>query len=47
VLHVFEDEVKRQADPVVYDEQIGFFAMTLDVGPVNEAMQRARGDGQA
>jgi glycine reductase len=44
VLHVFEDEVRRQADPAVYEEQIGFFAMTLDVGSVTEAMRRARGD---
>jgi betaine reductase len=44
VLHVFEDEVKEQADASVYDEQIGFFAMTLDVGQVNEAMRRARGE---
>jgi glycine/sarcosine/betaine reductase complex component A len=44
VLHVFEDEVKRQTDPLVYDEQIGFFAMTLDVEPVNQAMRRARNE---
>jgi glycine/sarcosine/betaine reductase complex component A len=43
VVHVFEDEVKEQSDPAVYEEQIGFFAMTLDVGGVNEAMRRARG----
>ena len=43
VLHVFEDEVKAQADPAVYEEQIGFFEMTLDVAAVNEAMRRARG----
>ena|SRR5438034_7139852 len=47
VLHVFEDEVKRQADAAVYAEQIGFFAMTLDVEQVNEAMRRARGDRDA
>jgi len=45
VLHVFEDEVKAQADPAVYEEQIGFFAMTLDVGEVTEAMRRARREG--
>jgi len=42
VLHVFEDEVKEQADPAVYEEQIGFFAMTLDVDELKEAMRRAR-----
>jgi len=44
VLHVFEDEVKRQADASVYESQIGFFEMTLDVDEVKEAMKRARGD---
>ena len=42
VLHVFEDEVKAQADPAVYEAQIGFFAMTLDVAEVTQAMRRAR-----
>ena len=44
VLHVFEDEVKRQSDEAVYEAQIGFFEMTLDVDEVKEAMKRARGD---
>ncbi len=44
VLHVFEDEVKRQADDGVYEAQIGFFEMTLDVDQVKEAMKRARGE---
>ena len=42
VLHVFEDEVKEQADPAVYEAEIGFFAMTLDVAEVTQAMRRAR-----
>ena len=45
VLHVFEDEVKAQSDGAVYEEQIGFFEMTLDVDGVNAAMKRARGGG--
>ncbi len=44
VLHVFEDEVKDQADRSVYEEQIGFFEMTLDTEEVKEAMRRARGE---
>lgn len=44
VLHVFEDEVKRQADDGVYEAQIGFFEMTLDVDEVKAAMKRARGE---
>ena len=42
VVHVFEDEVKAQADPAVYEAEIGFFAMTLDVAEVAHAMRRAR-----
>ena len=44
VLHVFEDEVKEQADDDVYEAQIGFFEMTLDVDEVRGAMRRARGE---
>jgi glycine reductase len=44
VLHVFEDEVKMQADAAVYEREIGFFAMTLDVDEVKEAMRRSRSE---
>jgi glycine/sarcosine/betaine reductase complex component A len=44
VLHVFEEDVKRQADASVYEAEIGFFEMTLDVDGVKGAMKRARGD---
>jgi glycine reductase len=44
VVHVFEDEVKEQADDGVYEAQIGFFEMTLDVAEVKAAMKRARGE---
>jgi glycine reductase len=44
VLHVFEDQVKEQADPAVYEEQVGFFALSFDVEAINAAMRRARGD---
>ena len=39
VLHIFEDDVKEQADAEVYEAQIGFFEMTLDVDGVKEAMR--------
>jgi betaine reductase len=45
VMHVFENEVRDAADPAVYEEKIGFYAMTLDVDGVQEAMRRARGEG--
>src|SRR5438552_12841375 len=43
VFHVFEDEVKEQAEPAVYEQQVGFFEMTLDPTQVKEGMKRARG----
>ena len=45
VLHVFEDEVKAQADGSVYEQQVDFFEMTLDTSEVKEGMKRARGEG--
>ncbi len=42
VLHVFEDEVKAQSDPAVYEEQVGFFELSFDADAVREAMKRAR-----
>jgi betaine reductase len=44
VWHVFEDEVKDQADPAVYDEQVGFFALSFDTESISRAMRRARGE---
>jgi betaine reductase len=44
VVHVFEDEVKREADPEVYEAQIGFFEMALDTDEVKAAMRRVRGE---
>lgn len=44
VWHIFEDEVKDQADPAVYEEQVGFFALSFDTGSINQAMRRARGE---
>jgi hypothetical protein len=41
---VFEDDVKEQADDGVYEAQIGFFEMTLDVEGVRAAMRRVRGE---
>jgi betaine reductase len=42
VYHVFEDEVKEQADPGVYEAHVGFFEMTLDTAEIKEGMRRAR-----
>jgi glycine reductase len=44
VFHVFEDEIKQQSEPAVYEEAIGFFEMTLDASEVRDGMRRARGE---
>jgi betaine reductase len=42
VMHIFEDEVKRQVDAGVYEAEIGFLEMTLDTDSVKDAMRRLR-----
>jgi betaine reductase len=44
VLHVFEDEVKAQVDPALYEAQVGFFELSFDTEAVKAAMRRARGE---
>src|SRR3990172_3722112 len=43
VMHIFEDEVKEQVDPAVYEEQVGLLELALDTEAVKEAMKRAGG----
>src|SRR5215208_1892414 len=43
VLHVLAEDVKAQADPGVYDEQVGWFERTLDVDQVREAAKTPPG----
>ena len=43
VVHVLEDEVKEQADPSVWDDQVGLLEMTLDVDQVKEAAAKFPG----
>lgn len=47
VMHIFEEEVKEQVDPALYEERIGFLEMTLDIDAVRRVMRRMRGDGTA
>src|SRR3990172_8049920 len=42
-LHIFEDEVKSQVDPSVYEEQVGLLELALDTDAVKETMKKARG----
>ena len=43
VVHIFEDEVKAQVDPAVYEEQVGLLELALDTDAVKETMRKARG----
>lgn len=42
VVHIFEDEVKRQVDPAVYREQVALLELTLDAEAVKAAMRKMR-----
>ena len=44
VMHVFEDQVRDQVDPAVYEEHVGFYALSFDVEAIVRAMKRARGE---
>jgi len=43
VVHIFEDEVKRQVDQSVYQEQVGLLELSLDTDAVKAAMAKLRG----
>ena len=42
VVHIFEDEVKAQVDPAIYEEQVGLLELALDTEAVKETMRKAR-----
>src|SRR5918911_1290603 len=43
VVHIFEDEVKAEVDPEVYEAEIGFLELSLDADAVRRAMAARRG----
>jgi glycine/sarcosine/betaine reductase complex component A len=45
VLHILEDAVREQVEPGVYDEHVGFFAVSFDTEGIKAAMRRVRGGG--
>ena len=45
VLHILEDAVKEQVEPVVYEEYVGLFAVSFDTEGIIDAMDRARRGG--
>ena len=42
VYHICEDEVKAEADPSVYDEQVGMMEMVMDVDDIAKEMSSIR-----
>lgn len=40
--HIFEDEIKNEVDPAVYDEHISMMEMVLDVEAVVKEVKRIR-----
>ena len=41
-MHIFEDEVKEQVDPSIYEEQVGLLELALDTDAVKETMRKSR-----
>jgi glycine reductase len=44
VLHIFEDEIREQVDPSLYEERIGFVELAVDSAAVKAAMKKFRGE---
>jgi len=42
--HIFEDEIKSQIDPKVYEEQISLMEMVLDVDAIVAEVSRIRNE---
>lgn len=42
VYHVFEEEIKNEIDPDVFDEQVGMMEMVLNVDEIVEEMNAVR-----
>ena len=44
VYHVVENEIKKQIDSSVYEEQVGMMEMVLDVDAISQEMKSIRGE---
>ncbi len=42
VYHIFEDEIKSQIDPALYDEEVGMAEMTMETDAIIEAVREIR-----
>jgi hypothetical protein len=45
VLHILEEEVKRQIDPALYQRQLGLLELTLDAEAIRSCMREIRSNG--
>jgi glycine/sarcosine/betaine reductase complex component A len=43
VVHILEDDVKKDVHPAVWDEQVGLLEMTLDVEQIQRAAEKFPG----
>ena len=46
VVHIFEDEVREQVDPAIYDDRVGFVELAVDSAAVRVAMKNLRGEAE-
>jgi glycine reductase len=44
VVHIFEDDLREQVDPALYEERIGFVELAVDSDAVKAAMKKYRGE---
>ena len=44
VYHVFEEEMKSEADPAAWEEQISMMEMVMDVPAIHEEVEKIRKD---
>lgn len=44
VLHIFEDRVKEQVDPAIYEEHMRLLELAVDADAVKAVMRKARGE---
>lgn len=47
VMHIFEDAVKDQVDPAVYEEKIGFLELSLQTDEIRAVMRKVRGEAES
>ena len=44
VFHVLEDAIREAVEPGVYDQHLGFFALSFDTDAITGVMKRSRGE---